>query len=344
MSLGGLHNPKAAADLIADYRRRFSTKTCMAPHADHAGNVVAAHTMSLEAVLRKISKDGHVYAHDFMGRLSPDEHPIHIKRLGLRDVSVFNGFCAKHDAALFSCLENEDFRFSRQQLFMLAYRAAARECYLKRKQCESLPSLDQIGAIHGIVGQIQYTDEILIHQAASIRGAEECEALKAKLDGYLITENWDRLVTHAILFPKQPSIAACFVFQPFHDINGHQLQDYENLEADMSQLAVSLLPLAQGGAAIFSWLDSANNAPRRFFESVLQTSDLTASVIHAVIDNSENFALSPTWYESLPETTQEYLFSRIGILEASITYSVKSRPEKSAPQLDDWGPGSVAQF
>lgn len=329
--------------MIADFRRRFSTKVCMAPYADHAGGTVSAHTMSLEAVLRKISKDGHVYAPNFKGRFSPDEHPIQIERLGLRDVSVFNGFCAKHDAAVFSCLENESFCFSRKQLFMLAYRAAARECYLKRKQCESLPKLEQIGAIHRLDETLAYTDEILIHQAASLRGAEEIEALKAKLDAYLVSGNWDRFITHAILFPTKPSVAACFVFQPFHDMNGHQLQDYEDLEAEMSQLAISILPLEQGGAAVFSWLDTANSAPRRFFESVLDTGNITSSVLHAALDNSENFALAPAWYESLPESTRDYLFSRIA-LGASITYSQGQRPELSAPHLDNWGPGSVAQL
>ena len=344
MSLGSLHNPKAAADLIADFRRRFSAKVCMAPQTDHAGGTVAAHTMSLEAVLRRISVDGHVYAPSFKGGFSPDEHPIQVKRLGLRDVSVFNGFCAKHDAALFSCLENEAFVFSRQQLFMLAYRAAARECYLKRKQCEALPDPEQVRAIHGIAEELEYTEEILVHQAASLRGAEECETFKAKLDGYLVSKSWSRFVTHAILFPKPISVAACFVFQPFHDMNGHQLQDYENLEAEMSQLAISLLPLEHGGAAIFSWLDSANSAPRRFFESVLQTNDLTSSVIHAALDNSENFALSPGWYENLPQATRDYLFSRIAVLEASIAYSQASRPERAAPHLGDWGQGNAVQF
>lgn len=344
MSLGDLHNPKAAADMIAAFRKRFSTKVCMAPQTDHAGGTVAAHTMSLEAVLRKICTDGHVYAPNFKGRFSPDEHPLQIKRLGLRDVSVFNGFCAGHDAALFSCLENEAFHFSRQQLFMLAYRAAARECYLKRKQCESLPEPEQVQAIHGLAEPFAHSEEMLIFQAASLRGAEECESFKAKLDGLLLTASWDRFVTHAILFPTRPSMTACFVFQPFHDMNGQQLQDYENLEAEMSQLAVSVLPIDQGGAAVFSWLDSANTAPRRFFQSVLETSDLTSSVIHAVLDNSENFALSPLWYEALPTTTRDYLFSRIGILEASITYSEQHRPELAAPFLDNWGQGSVAQF
>lgn len=344
MSLGNLHNPKAAAKLIADFRRRFSAKVCLAPHGDHAGGTVAAHTMSLQAVLRKISKDGHVYAPQLMGRFSADEHPIQIQRLGLRDVSVFNGFCAKHDASLFSCLENQAFFFSREQLFMLAFRAASRECYLKRKQCESLPDLASIRDIHGIDTSLSYSEEVLIHQAASLRGAEEAEAFKAKLDKYLLQRSWGRLVTHAVLFESRPSVAACFVFQPFHDMNGVQLQDYENLEVEMSQLAVSVLPLDQGGAAIFSWLDTANEAPRRFYESVIDSENLTSAVIHAVLDNSENFALAPDWYEPLQESVKAYLFSRIVTLEASIAYFSASRPEVLAPELGSWGQATVAAF
>jgi hypothetical protein len=227
---------------------------------------------------------------------------------------------------------------------MLTYRATARECYLKRKQCESLPTLDQIKAIHGISEQIGYTEEILIHQMSSLRGAEECEALKAKLDGYLKRESWDRLITHAILFPKTPCLAASFLFQPFHDLDGVQLQDYEDLRAEMSQLAITVMPLDQGSAAIFSWLDSANSAPRRFFESVQRSTSLTSAVIHAAIDNSENFALSPAWYEKLSDEAKRYMLSRMGILEASITYFYNKRPEHSAPPLADWGKGEFAQF
>lgn len=277
MSLGDLHNPRAAADLIANFRKRFSTKVCMAPQTDHSGGIVSAHTLSSQAVLRKLSVDGHVYAPNHSGRLSPGAHPIEIKRLGLRDVSVFNGFCAKHDAELFSCIENEPFRFRREQCFMLAYRAAARECYLKRKQCESLPTPDEIRAIHGIDEQLAYSKYMLIHQAASLRGAEEVEGFKARLDGYLVAKAWDRLVTYAVLFPQTPSVVASFAFEPFHDMNGAQLQNYEDLSAEMSPLAVNLLPLEQGGAAIFSWLDSSNSAPRRFFDSVVNSDNLLSS-------------------------------------------------------------------
>lgn len=344
MPLSDLHNPRAAAELITDFKRRFSTKICMAPHADHEGRIVSAHTMSLEAVLRKISKDGHVYAQDFGAKLSEDAPPIAIARQELRSVSVFNGFCAKHDASLFSCLENEPFRFNRMQLFMLAYRAAARECYLKRKMCESLPTLEQIISMHGITEEIAYTEEVLIHQAASLRGAEELEQLKSKLDEMLVSASWDRMVTHAIIFEKPPCLTSCFVFQPFHDFNGKQLQDYENLEAEMSHLAVSVIPTDQGAAVVFSWLDTANNAPRLFFESVVASTKRTSAVIHTVLDNSENFAFSPEWYEPLPDTTKDYLLSRAGLFEASIEYHYRPRPEDAAPDLADWGSSLVVTF
>lgn len=344
MSLNDLPNPKAAAKMIEDFRRRFSSKVCMAPLSDHEGRIVSAHTMSLEAVLRKISKDGHVYAPNFGTNFSADAPPIEIRRKGLRDVSVFNGFCAKHDSALFSCLENEAFTFSRRQLFTLAYRASARECYLKRKQCESLPTLEEIKTVHNISEEIVYTEELNIHQAASLRGAEECEQLKEKLDKLYVASAWNRLVSHAIIFDKPSCLTACFVFQPFHDLDGNELQDYQDLNAEMSQLAISVIPLEQGSAAIFSWLDTANSAPRRFFESVARSSYITSAVIHAVLDNSENFALSPVWYDALSTPHKHYLHSRMSLLEASIEYHFRRRPELAGPFLADWGNAQTVAF
>lgn len=336
MSLEHLPNPKAAADLIAATRKKFSTKVCMAPYADHEGSIVAAHTLSREAVLRKISKEAHVYAPNLRFRFSPNENPIHVRKLGIGDVSVFNGFCAKHDTSLFSCLENEPFTFQPKQIFMLAYRATARECYLKRKQCESLPTPEQIGAIHKIKDRLEYTDSVLRFQEASLRGAEEIEAFKTKLDGYLLQEDWEQFESFSINFPKTPNLVASFTFQPFFDMNGNQLQDFTNLRADMSTLAISLLPLETGGVAIFSWLKTANAAPLRFYTSVAQGKNRTSAIIHAILDNGENFAISPEWYEGLPPETRDYLLSRMRLIPANINYSFKRRPDESSPYLDDW--------
>jgi hypothetical protein len=344
MSLSDLHNPKAAAALIKRFQARFNLKTCMAPGDEHFGAIVSAHTLSVEAMLRKIAVHGHVFAPVQAKKISTETFPIQIERRGLRDVSVFNGFCQKHDRDLFSCLETEPFRFTRQQTFMLAYRAASRECYLKRKQYESLPTAEQIAEVHGIEEELQLSEIALLFQASTLSGAEDAETLKAALDSRLLAQSWDRLVTRAILFPKLPSILATGAFQPFFDMNGNQLQDFENFEEKMSQICISLIPIDSGGAAIFSWLDSSNSAPERFFNSVASQPNLTSAVMHSVLDNTENIAINPTWYESLGHDEKRYLLSRVTLFEAGSDYASMKQRGVDLQALDDWGAGIASIF
>lgn len=344
MSLSDLPNPKAAAALIEQFRKRFSAKVCMAPHPDHEGPVISAHTLSVEAMLRKIAVDSHVYVAAQAKRLARDTFPIEVQRKGLRDVTVFNGFCQKHDRDLFACLELEPFRFQRQQSFMLAYRAISRECYLKRKQYESLPSPDDYAAIHGIEEQLQFSDAALVFQAASLAGAEDAEKLKATFDKHLLNHAWDRVITRAILFPTTPTVLAASAFQPFIDMDGKQLQNFEDLEAEMSQICMSVIPTETGGAAVFSWLDSSNAAPQRFFDSVANATNLTSSVLHSIFDNTENFAINPSWYEAMTAAEKEYVFSRILLFAQNTSYAESARPDQKAPNLANWGAGAVAAF
>lgn len=226
---------------------------------------------------------------------------------------------------------------------MLAYRTVARECYLKRKQYESLPTPQEFADIHGIDDALQYSEAALIIQAASLSGAKDAEKLKASFDQHLLNQGWDRVVTRAILFP-QPTVLAAGAFQPFYDMNGQQLQDFEDPTADMSQICMSVIPIETGGAAIFSWLDSSNLAPGRFFESIAQAVDLTSAVIHAIFDNTENFAINPLWYDTLKEHERQYLFSRMMLFEQSISYADKRRPDESAPKVANWGQGVISDF
>ena len=99
-----------------------------------------------------------------------------------------------------------------------------------------------------------------------------------------------------------------------------------------------------GAAAIFSWLDTANSAPQKFFESVLRGRDKTSAILHAVLDNIENVAFAPVWYESLTQEQRDYIFSRMILFEASMTYSEGGRPDDAAPKLDTWGEANVAPF
>lgn len=295
-----LKNPAAAA--IKDFQQRFSAKVCLAPTGGCGGGVIAAHTLSAEAMLRPISKDGHVYAIKNNLYVPAATGPATIGLLGIGNTSVFNGFCAKHDKALFSPIEDQPFTCTQQQLFTHAYRAIAKECYLKRKQADSpFLSIEVFKEIHGLPNELdlQFSDDALLSQAASLRGAEEIERTKAEMDKYLVDSHWWRVMTTVIPFAKPPTVVCNFVYSPDHDFDGAYLQDFENWNADLSQLMVTIIPTPIGGFALLSHLDTANAAPRRLIESLTTRADLSSSLLWLVFCQTENFAISPTWYQSL---------------------------------------------
>jgi len=327
---------RAVGQKIAAFNKLYQTKVCLAPHENHEGPIVSAHTLSLEAFLRPISREGRVYA--IRQSMSNDrtKFPLTLELQGLRDVSVFNGFCRTHDRDLFACIETQPFEFSSEQLFMLAYRAVARESYFKRKQHESFPSLEQMAAMHGIKEELQLTEMAEQYLSEVLAGALEIEALKSELDKFLVAKEWGRLVSRALIFPEPPSVVASFAFQPSADLNGNRLQNMSGKE-ELSHAMVSIIPIKAGSAVIFSWLDTANNAPLHFFDSLAGSGSPTKAVIHAALDLSENVALSPMWYESLTPSAKNYVLSRILNLSQDEIYAARGNPLARSPNLGDWG-------
>lgn len=306
MNIGQLANPQAAAEAIKGFQKRFSAKTCMAPMKDCRGPVISAHTLSAEAMLRPISKGGHVYAIETNIYAGDLQKVAKLALRGIRETSVFNGFCEKHDRELFAPIETVPFTCTSEQCFLHAYRAMAKECYLKRKQAENLPSLEAIKTIHGLPPEqdLGYSEATIMHQAASLRGAEEIERAKAKMDEIYLAKEWRRICTTVIPFSAKPALGCNFVYSPDFDFTGNYLQDFGNITVDLSHLMVTVLSSSSGGFALLSHLDTANSAPRRVIESLLAQQDLTSALVWLVACQTENFALSPDWYDSIGKAQQ----------------------------------------
>ncbi len=343
MKFSDLTNPAAAAALIEEFRRRFSAKECFAPVGSCAGGIVAAHTLSVESMLRPISRDGHVYSIKSNLFDPAPTGPCSIGLLGINNTSTFNGFCAAHDKALFAPIEDQPFNCSNEQLFMHAYRAIAKENYLKRKQAEAFPLPDDIKEIHGLPKELEVrlSDDAILAQAASLRGAEEIERTKQQMDKHLVAGDWRRIVTTVIPFSKRPTVVCNSIHAPDFDFEGNYLQEFEDWAADLSQLMVTITPTPAAGFAGFallSYLDTANPAPRRMVASLIARADITSSILWLVFYHAENFAISPVWYESLlieqsAAISQAY-HSNVDMFDAKLN---QLRDCKIA--FDSWEPG-----
>ena len=292
-------------------------------------------------MLRPLSRDGKVYTLDCNFYSETLDDVVNFKLKGLKETSVFNGFCSQHDKGLFSVIEDPPFICSPKQLFTHAFRAVAKETYLKRSQAESTPSVEQIKEIHGIDdhGWIE-NPLIALHAYGSLIGANELERFKERLDRIYLTEDWSRLITHVIKFKKRPSIACSAAYSPDYDFEGNSLQDFNNVEVDLENLIVNIFPTDDGGYALFSYLDTASGVCKKMVDSILRQPNLTTALIWFLFGQFENIAISPEWYESLSEEMKKKLKDHF-VHSVDMSNFEASRLDLCPPFIDDWEPEQI---
>jgi len=95
-------NPWAAVDAN---KQAFSKKKCCARNVGLGpcdGGVIKAHTVSRGPNLTTIAKDGHVLHYSAsIAEMNKNGGKLSVKKIGIKDASIFNGFCCKHDRELF---------------------------------------------------------------------------------------------------------------------------------------------------------------------------------------------------------------------------------------------------
>ena len=106
---------------------------CAPPNARHdcVPKIVRSHTVPRSS-LSHIAEKGHVLScrADVISLKTHGTAPPPKPR-GIQNASTFTGFCARHDHDIFRPLETAPFTSTPEQCFLLAYRALARELYLK---------------------------------------------------------------------------------------------------------------------------------------------------------------------------------------------------------------------
>jgi hypothetical protein len=218
-------------------------------------------------------------------------------------------------------------------LFTHAYRAIAKESYLNRQKAEFLLSPDVLKKTPGLSEELELSGADLLF----LRSAEEFDRAKAEMDKHLVAGDWGRVMTTVIPFSKPPTVVCNFLCTPRFDFEGNYLQDFSNLEDDLSRLMITIIPTISGdfgGFALLSHLDTANSAPRRLIESLTTRADITSSLLWLVFFDAENFAISPIWYESLAADQSAT------IQEAFSTRHIDPNELRECKLVaESWGPG-----
>lgn len=304
MGISELPNPSAAAKSIELFRKNFKQKTCLAPPGTKcSGKIISAHTLSASSMLRPLSRNNHVYTpqYDIYGK----EKPGFVLK-GIKETSTFFGFCSSHDKSLFSPIEDEDLVCSNKQVFLHAFRAVAREQYIKSKQADNFPKIEDVKEAYNAKDEKwTYTDRALLFLLGSKKGAEEIGRLKKKLDLFYVNSDWKSLKTTIIPLSKQPTITCNFVYAPDFDFEGNMLQDLSDFNREIDYLIVTITPSSKGGYAILSYLEKSSTTALDLIVSLINRPNISTALLWLAVTYSENIAISPKWFDSLYQRKQD---------------------------------------
>jgi len=308
-------NPWEASKTV---RRAFSSQYCSAPDSlknKCCGNIVRAHSVSKSTNLKRISRNGHVYAFiPSFENLSKNSGIVQPELVGINKASTFTGFCAYHDKKFFSPLEDNIFNGTKEQCFLLAYRALAREYFTKKSSASLMDYLKSVDRGRELPDQIAIQELAMGHSLGVSAGVRDLKIYKNKYDKMLENTDYYMFRTLIINFKKLPSVMCSAAIYPECDFQGNKLQDLLDLDVTPDLITFSSIASINGGSVVFSWNDENSKGYCEKFVSSLKsviTNDLTSSLIRFFFEFSENVFLEPNWWESLSNTKQEKLIFRL---------------------------------
>ena len=256
------------------FREAFSGRECLAPNrgtANCSKRIVRAHTVPKRGSLKKISRDGHVYAINVDTKSFTDKNriPIIIELVGINKASTFTGFCEKHDGPLFSELENKSFKATPKQIFLLTYRASSRELFTKKSSLALQGQNMPLDSGFSPQQQLEYHAFKSVLELGTKKGLEDAQKYKEKLDAMWVKDDFSRMRYFRISVEGAPPIMTAGGFCPEYDFQGNPLQDISDLTAERQYITVTSFFGGNNGEIVFSWIEEDTQVCSKFVESLL---------------------------------------------------------------------------
>lgn len=294
-------NPWAAVDAN---RRAFTKKKCCA-HDVGLGpcddGVIKAHTISRGPNLSKIGKSGHVLHYTAnISKMNKNGGKLSVERIGIKDASVFRGFCGKHDREIFSCIENEPFSGLPNQCLAVAYRTISRELYGKdagEHLRETLRGADKgLQPIEQRITQ-KILDTIEIGNEAARR---DMKATHGALTSALVDDRPDVLSSLVFKFATPFSFAFAGAWSAFTDLYGNELQAGYADEL-LEQVFFSSFAGPDFAMICISWRDFEAAPGKVIAEQIkaLPDNQQASACLQIVMKHVNNIFFNPDWLKGL---------------------------------------------
>jgi hypothetical protein len=209
-------------------------------------------------------------------------------------------------------LEQAQFTGSKEQCFLLAYRAACHEFAKKRRTLNSIPVLNGFDRGKALAEQVGIQTMLTAFAAANEASVRDMESHKRTFDAMLLGRDYTDLQGYVVTFEGLPEILCSGGHYPECDFAGNPLQYLGDLSKTMDQILFALITTERGGAFVFAWHDSGTEVCRKLAASLdaLPDNDLSHAIVRFVFEFCDNRYFNPDWWEGTDQNTKDALMRR----------------------------------
>lgn len=306
-------------------QKEFEVKECLHPLASDTacGRIIAAHTIQRAGALRfLIDTTNHVRTF-YPLQADKNGQPVLHKR-GWREASTFSGFCDRHDGETFAPLEQEPFKATDEQCFLIAYRALCHEMYQKAASSRAHPILQNImDRGKSVEEQFEIQHTLSVKRAGVGQGFQDAENKKNLMDRNLLNKDFRSWSKFVVRFEGDICVASTGAPTPTYDFNRKQVQVLHNPSIAIQHLLYGVVPIKDGGSVVFTWL-SSDKACGQFVNSLEQISLklLPGILVQFMFAHVENTYFSNAWWSSLNEKQQDHI-KELAIMTNPYYYEVQ---------------------
>jgi hypothetical protein len=295
-------------------KKAFDKNYCLHPNAKKGeckGDIVKAHTIQRTGGLTRIAKDNHVY------RIKPNifksttELVYETELIGVGKASTFTGFCNYHDTTTFEGIEKYHFSGELEQIFLLAYRALAREVFMKKNHLDTTEMLEGFDKGLSPVAQQQFQESLKFYSYGVSLGVQTVERQKSIYDTALLNADYSSLNYYVIFIDNTPEFVCSGASILEQEFDGNSFNQLGRSDINQDIITFSLIPIDEGGAIVFATLDSGKDMSQFFASLKSLSKDIIPNAItRYTFEFYENVFMSPIWWDSLADDKKKGLISR----------------------------------
>lgn len=289
----------------------YNYKTCSAPKSikhECSKNIIKAHSISKSSSLKEIAKDGHVLTTFEATTIGANEIKIAPKKIGINRASTFTGFCAHHDNALFHEIEDKDFEITEQNCFLVAYRALARELFVKNRVSSTLEMAKELDKGMSLPFQKRHQAVQGYLSKSNDLSTSDLTHIKEILDNCYQSTKFQQVNHIVFTLDAVPKIMTSAAVAPTVDFQGNLIQTISSDPKIIPHyLIVNIFSSNNTGYIVLSWIEEHHNTCVKLYKSLIKTASPEDSLTVFIFAMIENIYLSEEWWNKIGEDDNNYL-------------------------------------